>query len=802
MSDRKPGADTITFEPVSSDGPDEWWLACGVLFPGVVMLLELMSGLCASYLFDPMPTWGHVVAVASVPAINLLVWLHLDRRAERHARLVAAASGVSMAIAAFYALLFLPLMPIAVIAIIIVVGVLALAPLASFVAAIVLARALAKRSSQPVIRPMLGGIVAGVLALVAVDIGPDATRTGAVLAASGQPTDQARGLWLLRHFGDQDLLLRMCYGLGGRPVGLLSTAQALRDGLWYRRPRQDSITPAAAREIYYRAYGVPFNTRPMPARASDHVRSVTDRDLGGTQVGGRVEGLDLISSQMDGSVSGDDAVAYLEWVFTFRNTSPLAQEARLQLALPPGGVVSRATLWVNGEEREAAYGGKAEVRAAYQQVAVRQRQDPLLVTTNGADRVLAQAFPVPANGGTIQFKIGITAPLALGEPGKASLVLPAVVDRNFSFGADARHSVWIEGKEALATGVAGLAAERTGSGAYRLVGALDDRALMGARPRIDVARNAAAGLRVARLGDGAPVAQEIVQAAPAGGTVMLVIDGSAKLAASRAALIKALDAIPLQVKVGAVLAAEDVRRVAPGPWTSAQKLAITDLIRSADFMGGQDNAPALVAALQALETEPNATLLWVHGPQPVRFAQSQSQLEQAGARLTRFPQLLLYEVEAGPNELLSHGAWPHRARSLPRDAGAAADLSAFLAGHWSEVLRPVVRRRAAEAADGNAEGSQHIARLWAHERVLDLAQPASRSRDAAVALATQYRLVTPVSGAVVLETQRQYDQNGLQPVTKATVPTVPEPHEWALILIVGAMLLRLAWQNRQRVVAA
>ena len=83
-------------------------------------------------------------------------------------------------------------------------------------------------------------------------------------------------------------------------------------------------------------------------------------------------------------------------------------EARLQLALPPGGVVSRATLWVNGEEREAAYGGRGEVRAAYQRVAVQQRRDPLLVTTKGADRVLAQAFPVPRNGGTIKFKIGIT----------------------------------------------------------------------------------------------------------------------------------------------------------------------------------------------------------------------------------------------------------------------------------------------------------------------------------------------------------------------------------------------------------
>ena len=104
-----------------------------------------------------------------------------------------------------------------------------------------------------------------------------------------------------------------------------------------------------------------------------------------------------------------------------------------------GGTVSRATLWINSEEREAAHGGRGEVRAAYQQVAVQQRRDPLLVTTKGADRVLAQAFPVPGNGGTIKCKIGITAPLEITAPSQARLMLPAIVDRNFSFTPDSHH---------------------------------------------------------------------------------------------------------------------------------------------------------------------------------------------------------------------------------------------------------------------------------------------------------------------------------------------------------------------------
>ena len=87
-------------------------------------------------------------------------------------------------------------------------------------------------------------------------------------------------------------------------------------------------------------------------------------------------------------------------------------------------------------------------------------------------------------------------------------------------------------------------------------------------------------------------------------------------------------------------------------------------------------------------------------------------------------------------------------------------------------------------------GSDHIARLWASDRVLELmrASPTANRADA-VALASQYRLVTPVSGAVVLETKQQFDESRLTPVSQATVPTVPEPHEWALLFIACAGLI-------------
>jgi len=559
---------------------------------------------------------------------------------------------------------------------------------------------------------------------------------------------------------------------------------------WIGDRSQRVASPAQAREIYYRLHGVAFNARPAPfANASRFADTQFDDDHGGTRVGGRMQGLNLASSRIDGSISGDDLVAYLEWTIEFKNSATIDREARLQLALPPGGVVSRATLWVDGEEREAAYGGRGEVRAAYQQVAVVQRRDPLLVTTKGADRVLAQAFPVPRNGGAIKFKIGISAPLEITQSGKARLTLPALVDRNFSIGADAGHSIWLESRQAL-SGTSGLESSRVDGRLYRISGALDDRTLSGARQAITVDRSPDAVSRLARLGDGEPIVQEITRGEPSR-SAMLVIDGSARLAGPSAKMIAALDTIPTDARVGAIIATEPMQRIPLAPWSDAQKAAIVKLIRSALFTGGQDNAPALAAALLALEPEPQATLLWIHGPQPVSFAGSTARLEQATTRLSRLPKVVLYSVEPGPNEVLPDAPWAWGARSLPQSGAIDIDLAEFFARATADK---VVRRQQGSTTDGLTTGSDHIARLWANDRVLELMRTGSNRADA-LALATQYRLVTPVSGAVVLENKQQYDAARLTAVSQATVPTVPEPHEWALIIIACAALSWLVWRH-------
>jgi hypothetical protein len=84
--------------------------------------------------------------------------------------------------------------------------------------------------------------------------------------------------------------------------------------------------------------------------------------------------------------------------------------------------------------------------------------------------------------------------------------------------------------------------------------------------------------------------------------------------------------------------------------------------------------------------------------------------------------------------------------------------------------------------------------LWGADRLAGAAGTQGKEREKAIALAHRLNIVTPVSGAVVLETDAEYKRGGLAVPGSADVPTVPEPETWALIALVAALLL---WQNRR-----
>jgi hypothetical protein len=769
-------------------------LFAGFLLPLFTIGFELATRMCAETLFDPIPSLAHLALISAVPLLNLKLWI-MKRREQPIGRGWLFAAGAATAVGFCYALLFLPVYPIAAIGIIFFgLGLLPFAPFTAGLSALTSAIGAGRRSGQPFQKVLWLGIATGLVLTLTLDVPTAITRYAVRASASTDPTERVRAVRLMRSLGNRELLLRLCYDSSGYTGGLLGL---IVDGTFSLTlgdfdERNLATGPGAARALYYRVTGDPYDSVPPPWRGGSwgFARGFDwDPDQGGTQVGGRLAGLALRSSRIDASMDADDAVAYVEWTTEVSNAEQWTQrEARMSLALPPGGAVTRATLWVNGEEREAAFASRGEVRRAYERI-VATRRDPLLVTTNGADQVLVQVFPVPALG-TAKLRIGMTVPLALAADNRATLALPAIVDRNFSIGDGLHHAVWVEGDGREAISDPGFSTVAGADNVVRSRASFTDRDLSLRRPRVSLSRNPAAESVTA-----GKVIQTIRREPrePAGAFYVL-LDGSKRAAPARQGLIAALDRIPKGARVGFGIASATPVSLPLAPWNADRRVELIERLDALPFDGGEDNVGPLAEALGALEGEPRATLLWIHGPQSFQFEEHTAALEQVLDRGKRLADLWLLPVEPGPNRLLGHPRLFSGAHTLAWSGDVRIDIGAALDDYFDTAPRWTIVRTEGEAA-GLVSGSAHVEKLWALDEIAALLDGTPADHARAVAIAAQYRIVTPVSGAVVLETDQDYVNAGLTPPDAGSVPTIPEPETWALIIVA---CLAFAWAVRQR----
>jgi hypothetical protein len=161
-------------------------------------------------------------------------------------------------------------------------------------------------------------------------------------------------------------------------------------------------------------------------------------------------------------------------------------------------------------------------------------------------------------------------------------------------------------------------------------------------------------------------------------------------------------------------------------------------------------------------------------------------LRQRFERSANPPRLYDMETQIGPDRILEKLDGLSSVQTVLRLGDLGDDLGRLF-GTWSGSAASLTLRRqcASTASPGEnvpgKEASLHLARLWAAAEVTRLS--AARQMQAAAELAGRHQLVTPVSGAVVLETQAQYDSAGLQPVPPESVPAVPEPSTLTLVLL-------------------
>ncbi len=794
--------------PVQPGPPAAWsrwsWLSptaivlFGILLPAVTLGIELTTSMCADTFFDPIPTLWHVFLVAAVPVVNLVALVASGNSPARPWGWLQFLNGLVIAVALVYTFLFLPLVPMALVAVVLAgLGLLPLAPVLSLFAAIGCRRRLRRYSPETgrVERGyFLSGVVCAIVLLAAIEARSTFTHVGLQMAASDTPATRLRGIRWLRSYGDSDLMLRLCY----------QNARSAADLVGLLVSFNGTVTTTEAREIYYRVTGTPFNAVPPPEfrRLSFLEVEPWDADQAGAEVGEASRHLTLRSSRIDGSLDAQAALGYLEWTMVFHNASSGQREARAQIALPPGGVVSRLTLWVNGEEREAAFAARSQAREAYTKV-VRRRQDPVLVTTSGRNRVLVQCFPVPAQG-DMKIRIGITTPLQIDDPAAATLRLPRLIERNFGCPAALEHAVWLEAKAPFGTPAGGLAAEQAGEALHAVRGSLSTADLGGSAGVVTLRRDKALESWTRDPIDPAftvrqQLGRQVVQVPR---RVVLVVDASLRMQRVLPQIAEALTALPPGIQLGVVIASDQAETLVPPAGESHTPYVIAaDRLKAVRCAGGADNAPALARAWELAAGAPQSVIVWVYGPQPASVGRAED-IAQRWERRPDGPRLIALSAVSGPNSILTELERVTLVEEVPSTGDTGKALRRLFA-EWSgtaerwSATRLRVSTEAFSPEAGATETSSHLARLWAQDEVMRLLADRKTDPAARVALAASYQLVTPVSGAVVLETAQQYNEAGLRPVPPGSVPTIPEPETWALIIIVVLLFCAVLRQRRQ-----
>lgn len=773
-------------------------LLLGVVMPSLSITIETTTHICADIFFDPIPTTLHVIFVIFVPLAQLHSWFAIRKGDPARLAVASFLNTIVIGLSIFYSIVYLSIIPLAILTLILGLGLLPLAPYFSLLAALMMRREFkriaASAPSRSIFALKTKGLLAGLAiifaSLLAIELPGTLTRIALEHANSASPQTRASGIRFLRRYGNHDELLRNCYNQSGKATDLIGYALAI----------SNPIPPERAREIYYLVTGKTFDASIPPRRVGGGRLAPQDTfdfdsDQGGTTITGKLRGLDLAESKLAATVDAEGGVGYMQWSLVFRNNSYTPREARAEVQLPPGGVVTRLTLWVNGEEREAAFAGRGQVRAAYQQVAIKQRRDPVLITTAGHDRILVQCFPVPPHA-EMKIRFGITTPLLLLNLNEAKLVLPHFLDRNFRIPDEVEHAVWLQSKSLFKKNDLNLTAE------YRealsiLRGTIKDNRLSEPDAVIPVMRTGVTEMwSKDPFNEGFFIRQSIVERAPAPlQRIVIVVDTSERMSKWISHIESALSTLPADLDVKLVLADSDglaASGITDSPADGVDQIKYA--LGQASFEGGADNAPALAKAWDLAARKPGINaIVWVHDPQLVQI-QPVSNLIQRWETRPYGPRLYSVQTTTGVDVIDKLLDGLEEVKTVARTASLDMDLK-LLFEQLTDRTKTLsyVRKSTSEESQketvGIVEASDHLARLWANDEVNRILAPRDESlRAAAVTLAARYQLVTPVTGAVVLENQEQYKSNGLQPVDAGTVPTIPEP-EMVLLMVVAWLVL-------------
>jgi hypothetical protein len=259
----------------------------------------------------------------------------------------------------------------------------------------------------------------------------------------------------------------------------------------------------------------------------------------------------------------------------------------------------------------------------------------------------------------------------------------------------------------------------------------------------------------------------------------------------------------------------DVKLVLADAEIPVESIALTNLygqdvqtivtaINHSSFEGGADNAPALLRAWELAAQKPgHNVIVWIHGPQRLLLSPV-DELKQRWENRPYGPTLYSVQTSSGSDEIEKKLDAVKEVKPVVRTSMLRNDLQilfAKLTGRMPtlEFVRSSKKLDKQTEMVGGVSTTDHLARLWASDEVARILAPQDASLvDEATTLAVRYQLVTPVSGAVVLETAEQYRGSGLEPVDARTVPTIPEPEMVVLLIVAGAFNIWLIYMKYRK----
>ena len=739
----------------------------GVIFPVLAASIELTTGICRDTFFDPLPNIWSCLVFALIPLANAMVLYGLAHPAEKALPRLLLANGISIGVSAYFSLTFVTLLPLSMLGSLIGIGLCGLTPFFALVCACRLrTRLLKMRNKFEVSSPerlgSLGGI-AGFLLLLPIGLSALTTDVALNWIENGTVEFKEKGIHWLENYGSTSVLTHLA---AGRRIGYYSWKSP--NGLFNDWNRRSSVTP----ELLYRLTGRSFPQLDQPTWRTGRplwnpFKIYTPAPRRGT------EGLSLSESVIDGWADGDGMVGYLEWTMVVRNDGSRNQEAVSTIQLPRGATVSRVTLWVNGEEREAAFAAKAKVTEAYQRV-VRRKRDPILVTTDGLDRIEVRCFPV-LRGDSMRFRIGISVPLELDSSTQAVLPLPFFVNRTFSLPDKTRHHLWIESRGKLEFPVKSAAISLTREGKNRLEVRIPGSELPDITSAIRVSRQDISTVWNAWDDGGLPVVGTVKKTTARQRPAVVVLDGSWAMRSRWDEILDLLENGPHVRRV--FLADKDVREFEFD--TPESRTRTLHSLRNYEPNQGRDNVSALRTAWSTASRIADSQIIWIHAPQP--YALSTTATLWRPFNRSDAPGLVDAPMMVGPNVVVDELPLLKNVHSVPMIGN---DTDSF----WNRVARidtlPFDLEQGTRPENAH-QTSRHLTRIWALQHIHQELDE-GKEWDDLVPIAERYRIVSPVSGAVVLETNAQYDRAGLQ-APKNNLPQTATPA--VLLLMVGLVLL-------------